>query len=327
MLVKVSISKKLIKVKISIHRNLQSQGILISLLVLLGCGQASIFRCVFEMSTIGAIGEVYICTASWEPQGQDTRILEKVEGKHLTGKSNANVEHLSVETRPDFIPKDIDKFFPNLKSLRWYKTNLSEISREDLRPFPQLIVLYLPVNQLLVIDGNLFSLTPNLRWISFIQNQIRHVGPDLLTNLNELERAFFNENPCIDDYASDREGIMRLNDLLPNACPLLETTTVPVASTTIPSTTELSTNSPGECSEACLKRIEVSEREISILHDEISKLHDSNDRLNAENESQHNEIASLNDEVLKLRSFSEALAGRVEEIEKQLRELPSHPSF
>lgn len=155
----------------------------------------------------------------------------------------------------------------------------------------------------------------------------------MLTNLPDLERAFFNENPCIDDFSNNREGITRLNDLLPIACPFVETTTTTTTSTTTASTTTiestttaLSTNSPDECSEACLTRIEVSEREISILHDEISKLHVSNDRLNVENEAQNNQIASLNDEVLKLRSFSEALAERVLEIEKQLRELPSNPS-
>lgn len=310
------------------HRVLK---IIVLLLPLLTCTSAGIFQCVFNMTTIGAIGEVYSCDATWMDQGDQSQNLSNVTGNHMNGMSFIDVRHLNVENNPDFIPKGIKLFFPDLQSLRWFRTNLDAISKDDLEPFPKLEVLYFPVNQIYVLGGDLFSVTPNLRWISFVQNQIGQVGRGLLTNLPDLDRAFFNDNPCIDDYALGREAIMKLNDILPTACPYVATTTTSTTSTTtVPTTTtatttESSTNSPNECSEACLTRIEVSEREISILHDEVSKLHVTNDRLNAENEAQSSQIASLNDEVLQLRTFSEALAAKVEEIEKQLRELPSSP--
>lgn len=309
-----------------IHRNLT---FLFSLLTVLSCGHAGIFLCDFKMTTIGAIEEVYGCNATWVQREGESPNLEGVVGQNLPGKTYTDVGHLNVETRPDFIPKGIELYFPNLLSLRWFKTNLSVISKEDLRPFPQLKVLYLPVNQIVVLGGDLFSFTPDLLWISFIQNQIEQVGHDLLTDLKDLERVFFNENPCINDYAIDREGIKRLNAILPVNCTYVETTTTTTTttqSTTTPTTTELTTNPPDECSEPCLIRIELSEREISKLHDEISKLHVSNDILNAENGALNNQIASLNDEVLELQSFTEALAARVEETEKKLREISSSPS-
>lgn len=185
-----------------IRRNLK---FLLLLLTTLTCCHAGIFQCAFEMTTVGGIGEVYGCNAIWLQREGDSLTLEGVAGENLPGKTFIDVRHLNVETRPDFIPKGIQVFFPYLTSLRWFRTNLDVITKEDLEPFPSLKVLYLPVNQIVVLGGDLFSKTPELRWISFIQNQIEQVGHDLLTDLKDMERAFFNENPCIDDFASDRE--------------------------------------------------------------------------------------------------------------------------
>lgn len=150
----------------------RSLKFLFLLLTLITYTHAGYFQCVFGITTIGAIGDVYGCDATWVQVGEESPILGGVSGNNLPGKDFTDVEHLNVETYPDFIPKGVELYFPDLQSLRWFRTNLSAISKDDLKPFPRLSVLYLPINQILVLDGDLFSLTPNLRWISFIQNQL-----------------------------------------------------------------------------------------------------------------------------------------------------------
>lgn len=180
------------------------------------------FQCTYVRDKISAIGDVYRSWARVLIDG-DTSIndLEKViEGKHLSGKTNYDVDYLSIIGFLPIIPRKITDFFPNLTGLAFYNTSLKSISAGDLEPFTKLLVLYAYRNKLVTIDGDLFKHTPWIRWIGFSENQIQRVGSDLIKNLHSLEEIYFLFNPCVNTSAETRSEILRLNDELPILCPM-----------------------------------------------------------------------------------------------------------
>lgn len=104
---------------------------------------------------------------------------------------------------------------------------LKSISAADLEQFPNLVFLEVSGSPLTSLDGDLFKYNPNMRYIYLYQNQIQHVGLDLVKNLNNLQALYMHGNPCTheDTYTFDRKGTLKLNDELPLMCPPLGLTT------------------------------------------------------------------------------------------------------
>lgn len=75
--------------------------------------------------------------------------------------------------------------------------SLTHISSADLQPFPYLIHLTLWDNKIQVLDGDLFKFTPNIQLIDFDNNQLIHIGLNILNPLWNLRTAHFSGNNCI----------------------------------------------------------------------------------------------------------------------------------
>lgn len=180
--------------------------------------QGVIFDCKFSFQTVAIIETVYTCTAT--VRSSDSGLtLEDVEGNHLEGNQE-NVEFLEFAHQDlTFIPRGIEKFFPNLKCISYYYTNLATISSEDLEPFPQLVLFFVWYGDLISLDGNLFQHNLNLQWIAFGGNKIKHVGHNLLGQLSQLQHVSFKGNVCVNQNADSVEEIRELNEQLPILCP------------------------------------------------------------------------------------------------------------
>lgn len=140
----------------------------------------------------------------------------------MPGMNNDDVENLNIyEQNLTFVPKNIDKFFKNLKLLGWYNSNLMQLSAVDLRPFPQLLVMIIRFNDLPSIDGDLLKYNTKLRFVSFMGNRVQHIGRDLVANLKDLEWLEFLLNTCIHRQATTRSEVISLSALLPVLCPAL----------------------------------------------------------------------------------------------------------
>lgn len=168
----------------------------------------------------------YTCFNGQVSAGNNLKVLESVQGTHEVGKTNADVKGLHViynvrTTQLEKLPSGIDKFFPNLEGLGWIDGNLTSITSDDLS-FPQLKFLFLFRNQIVSLDSKLFQHTPRLSSIDFWDNQIAHVGLDLLANLNELDAVSFSDNVCIDSFAYTPQQIQELKQKLVDQCPPLE---------------------------------------------------------------------------------------------------------
>lgn len=90
-------------------------------------------------------------------------------------------------------------FFPNLNSIWIHDSGLREITKNDLKKYPQLRVLKLRSNKIKVIEKNLFVYTKNLEVVDFMNNQIFHIDPKAFSSLNELIILDMRVNDCGED--------------------------------------------------------------------------------------------------------------------------------
>lgn len=100
------------------------------------------------------------------------------------------------------LPKNIDRFFPNLIAIVIVNSYFITITAEDLQPFLKLLYFVSHTNPLVSLDGDLFKHTRKLKFIRMNNSQLQHVGNDLLSGLSDLEYSDFRKNPCINVEAN-----------------------------------------------------------------------------------------------------------------------------
>lgn len=143
-------------------------------------------------------------------------------GVHFIGKSNEDVKVFNYRNdrlQLQRIPGGLGNIFPNLIALLWLNGGLTTITADDLKPFGDLRMIYLENNKLVSLAGDLFKNTPKLVGVYLQNNLLQHVGYNLLHGLNDLEKADFLSNPCINVIAQTPEAIQELNRHLQIQCP------------------------------------------------------------------------------------------------------------
>lgn len=250
--------------------------------------QGLLFQCHFAVISWTPAGQLYTCRANVVNSGSET-LLEGVIGVHVEGRSNADVLGVTVTSGEILkrLPGNLGDFFPSLTNLQLRNTQFETVSAEDLRQLPNLDNFYSFNNSVVVIDGDLFKFNTKIQSINFPDNQVRHVGQNLLTSLSNLRSVNFRNNPCISVFVSS--GFEDLNSQLPINCP-------PLPQTTTTTTTTITTEVPEEiCSLRC--------------------------SLNEETDEQSKLIESLENEVQNLKAQSEVSKERISEQNKRLTEL------
>ena len=100
-----------------------------------------------------------------------------------------------------YLPKGIDKFFPNLERLAVYGSELKSLSQNDLKSLTQLKLVDFSMNDLEFLDDDLFEFNQKLRYVNFKENKLKYVGENLLNNLKNLKQIDFNSNLCTKNEA------------------------------------------------------------------------------------------------------------------------------
>lgn len=253
----------------------------------------------------------YPCGGSIELYGDNDTLVE-ISGEHVSGKTNEDAQALQISDDRELftrIPRGIEKFFPNLKGLNFMARKLTSISKEDLEPFPNLLVFVVQEASLIFLDGDLFKYNPKLKYMQFNNVNIRHVGYDFFIGLNDLEVVLFSNNPCINMYAQSPETILEIKRKISEQCPPMETTSV---ETTVATVTESETE---KCTEACLTKIESLN---AWAFQEINKLKDEVITAKITHEE---EINQLKGSVLELTTTISNQERLLVEIEKLIREI------
>lgn len=177
-----------------------------------------VFKCTFEIQDWTSVGRLYTCSQTVILGYEVRKSLESVVGVHTASNENYDVEALIISDQVLLeIPPNVNSFFPNLKAILIYNTNLRTISSDDL-PFPNLEYFASMLNKLQAIDGELFMNTPKLTTVSFYKNSLEHVGENIFKGLNDLAYVNFQENTCVDAGAWTALGIRQLTEKLQNDC-------------------------------------------------------------------------------------------------------------
>ena len=130
-----------------------------------------------------------------------------------------NLTSLEIEDQiVHYLPKGIDKFFPNLKLLKVASSKLKSVMQEDLKPLTELEFVRFLSNDLETLDGDLFEFNPNLKFVDFDTNKIKYVGEILFNHLNHLQEVDFRNNPCINVHPRSSSAIHALVQKLKSSC-------------------------------------------------------------------------------------------------------------
>lgn len=174
--------------------------------------------CTFGMGTYDLIGSIYRCDASVLTDGVSNDNVTAVYGAHQTGKSHTNVLGLKIYNRNlQYVPINVEKFFPNIKVLYFESNSISHISNRHLIPFPNLEYLSLHTNRITSLDSNVLSGLNSLKYVTFSFNNIINIGHDFI--LPNAGRVFFNKNTCISTEATTAAQITALRFTILVSCP------------------------------------------------------------------------------------------------------------
>jgi hypothetical protein len=230
--------KKLLKFISLQKKGFSMNQVIFLLLVGLSLSQALVLNCTFtHHTTYRYLGTFYECMTA---QVINTGSILSIEGKHNAGKNNSLVLSFSVRSQPlSKIPEGLGLFFPNLLNLHIDSTNLTSITKDDIKQFPKLKILIIERTKITTLEDQLFfSNYQNLRQVEFVSNQIKNVGYNLLyyfqaTYYSPKEMFITFTEPCITQYAQTKQEIAELGRQLRTKCPLNGITTTTLRPTTV----------------------------------------------------------------------------------------------
>lgn len=187
----------------------------------------SILKCEFEENYV-IYGESPGYTCAVEDvsiTSKDDREL-KFAGIHLDERNNNDVKKFHCEGHEmRFLPQYLGDVFPNLEMLALFHNNLEEIKSEDLKTLKNLEVLWIERNNLKVLDSDLFINNPKLRFIAISSNKIVHVDFYTFDHLLNLEKLYFEFNPCQSSLANTKEQVQDLIIKIDNNCKQMSVST------------------------------------------------------------------------------------------------------
>lgn len=187
---------------------------------------SSSFELYCEYDKVGwddTIGPAFTCKVKNLNVTQPKTLITSLRGQQPTPKTSDNVNtFLIFEQICDNFPVGVDKYFKNLEGIAVQKSGLKRITKSDLKPFAKLKSISLYGNKLTALESHLFIYNPNIKLVSVFNNKLKHVFPNILGGLNNLERVYFSSNPCFNEDGLNPERIEQLKCKLIESCPATE---------------------------------------------------------------------------------------------------------
>lgn len=287
-------------------------SLLFMLFIIFGAVNSIELNCNFGIIRWGSYtGDQYACNVLNDLSVPRGGKVTSITGQHQAGKTNADVKGLQITRKNlNFIPRDIDKFFPNIIALTFVAANLTEIHEEDFKPFPNLRVLWVWMNKIEVLEENLFRYNPLLGEISFSQNKLRHISVNTFSILKPLTYLYLMENSCIDLNANTQATVPALINEARRKCFSIET--APKFETCQRNNRDLQVE------------IENLKKENEILMNAKTNLEELNESLEAKLDKVNKKLSKCecDNKVVEVLAKNEE---RFVEIEKRLIELGSSP--
>ncbi|KAL7050345.1 hypothetical protein ACKWTF_004048 [Chironomus riparius] len=139
----------------------------------------------------------------------------EIIGNHQELMTNLDVRGLMIDNIKNLkkIPFGLTKVFPNLIYLQIRRCGLTSLTKRDLFGLEHLKGLWLPENNIVSLDADVFENCQGLKFLSLHKNKLKFISSDVFKPLKNLSDANFCENTCIDkNYLSGNKE--QLNELL-----------------------------------------------------------------------------------------------------------------
>jgi uncharacterized phage infection (PIP) family protein YhgE len=178
-------------------------------------------QCEYGNDDWGSIGSVYACNVSSDPAITEFLTEDvQITGTHAAGKTNDDVQGFECyECQMEYFPRGLDKTFKNLRGIFIFRAGLKAIFKEDLEPFDKLKALWLHVNNIEVLEQDLFSGNPKLEYLNLDNNQIKFIHLTVFENLKNLKILWLYFNTCIvQDVANNPSGVLALIQTAKDQC-------------------------------------------------------------------------------------------------------------
>jgi hypothetical protein len=120
-----------------------------------------------------------------------------------------------------YFPRGIEKLLPNIQGIWADLAKLKTISKSDLQQFPKLNELLLIRNDIEEIESDLFVENPEIRIITFYDNNLSYIGKNIFDPLKKLEKVDFEKNICINFNAKSKDEISTLIKKVESNCALM----------------------------------------------------------------------------------------------------------
>jgi len=163
-------------------------------------------HCRYENQHFDTIGSVYACVSRLMIMESDRKVIGV--SKYPANNDEEYVNYLQIaDQEVGFIPEEINVFFAYIIGFQMNNCSLKDVSKNELKSFPNLKLLDLSTNKLESLRADLFEYSTNLIWVSFEKNNIVTVGAEIFKSLHQLEQLNFSSNSCIDENADSVEKV------------------------------------------------------------------------------------------------------------------------
>jgi DNA repair exonuclease SbcCD ATPase subunit len=150
---------------------------------------------------------------------EPNQTITSINGQTGSYYHSQNVKSLIFDGQTmNFMPKGLEKLFPQIEAISISSSKLKELKKEDLAPFPMLKNLWTNGNDLETLPSNLFEANPELTRVEFYKEKLKFVGENILSPLKKLKWAYFRGNPCINMMAHSKAQIPALIEELQSKC-------------------------------------------------------------------------------------------------------------
>ena len=186
-----------------------------------GSSTSTNIGCDYSDNAYAAVGSIYRCYVNNNPNILTKELAEisGVSGTHQSSKSNDDVFGISAYKKIiQFFPKGL-KFFKNLKLILFGSCQLKEIHQSDLKPFSNLVYIFLYENKIEFIEAELFNFNPNLEVVGFQETEIIHIDPNVFDHLIKLRYFWFSDGSCVgEDVEDSREQVQEVIKIVKSNC-------------------------------------------------------------------------------------------------------------
>ncbi|XP_070505206.1 leucine-rich repeat-containing protein 69-like [Chironomus tepperi] len=167
-----------------------------------------------------SIDASYYCSVyNLKMESKEAAIIDGINGTHEVGHSNNDIVAFQIYVAYlACFPQNLDKYFKNLKAIALRSCRLKEIHQHDLKPFPNLVDLYLNDNYIQVLEEGLFDYNQNLVYIRFSGNEIVQIHPKIFQNLEHLTHVNLTDNACISTSAETPSQVHELIQQISSKC-------------------------------------------------------------------------------------------------------------